>query len=260
PELRDITADIMTPTQITQAQELSAQLQQEISRSSAPPDVKDPSPKIFGIPDRQIKGSGTGFIITKDGYVLTCQHVVDNAESIEVAIEDNVYPAKLIREDRYNDLALLKISGTFQPLAFSAKRSAQMGQEVFTIGYPNPVLQGISAKLTKGTVASLAGIQDDLRLYQISVPVQPGNSGGALLDLDGNILGVIVAILDAKTAFDISGSLPQNVNYAVKGAYALALLDTLPGVSEKLPPPYGEQPFADVVNRVSKSVGMVLIY
>ena len=177
-----------------------------------------------------------------------------------MAIEDNVYPAKLIREDKYNDLALLKISGSFSPLSFSSKRSAQMGQELFTIGFPNPILQGISAKLTKGTVASLTGIQDDLRLYQISVPVQPGNSGGPLLDLSGNILGVIVAILDAKTAFDISGSLPQNVNYAVKGAYAQALLGTLPEVSEKLSPPYREQPFADVVDRVNKSVVMVLIY
>jgi S1-C subfamily serine protease len=99
-----------------------------------------------------------------------------------------------------------------------------------------------------------------LRLYQISIPVQPGNSGGPLLDLSGNILGVIVAILDAKTAFDISGSLPQNVNYAVKGAYAQALLGTLPEVSENLPPPYRDQPFTDVVDRVNKSVVMVLIY
>jgi S1-C subfamily serine protease len=61
--------------------------------------------------------------------VLTCQHVIDNAESIEVAIEDHVYPAKLVREDKYNDLALLKIFGTFPPLAFCSKRSAQMGQK-----------------------------------------------------------------------------------------------------------------------------------
>jgi TPR repeat protein len=155
PKLRDSVAGKMTPAQIAEAQKLSAQLQQEINRPSASPDPKDRSPKTSGIPGRQVKGSGSGFIITKNGYVLTCQHVIDNAQSIEVAIEDNVYPAKLIREDKYNDLALLKISGTFPPLAFSAKRSAQMGQEVFTIGYPNPILQGISAKLTKGTVASL---------------------------------------------------------------------------------------------------------
>jgi S1-C subfamily serine protease len=86
-----------------------------------------------------------------------------------------------------------------------------MGQEVFTIGHANPSLQGVGAKFTKGTINSLTGFQDDLRLYQLSVPVQPGNSGGALLDENGNILGVILAMLDAKTTFRISGSLPQNV-------------------------------------------------
>jgi hypothetical protein len=260
PHNRDIVAEKMTASQIAEAQALSAQLQQEINRSSAAPAPATLAPETSGIPDLRPKGSGSGFIITKDGYVLTCQHVIDNADSIEVAIEDHVYPAKLIREDKHNDLALLKISGTFPPLAFSSNRSAQMGQEVFTIGYPNPILQGSSAKLTKGTVASLAGFQDDLRLYQISVPVQPGNSGGPLLDLSGNIIGVIVAILDAKIAFDVSGSLPQNVNYAVKSSYAQALLDALPEVSEELPPPYQGQPFADVVNRVNKSAVMVIIY
>jgi hypothetical protein len=90
----------------------------------------------------------------------------------------------------------------------------------------------VSAKFTEGTISSLTGFQDDLRLYQISVPVQPGNSGGALVDENGNVLGIIVAMLDAKTTFRVSGSLPQNVNYAVKSVYAQAMLDTLPEVSD----------------------------
>jgi serine protease Do len=68
-------------------------------------------------------------------------------------------------------------------------------------------LQEVSAKYTKGTVSSLTEFQDDLRLYQISVPIQPGNSGGALLDDYGNILGVVIAMLNAKTAFQVSGCL-----------------------------------------------------
>ena len=199
-------------------------------------------------------------MISEDGYVLTCHHVIEAANSVKVFVGDIAYSAKLIRDDKHNDLSLLKISGRFTALAFSSKRTARMGQEVFTIGYPNPTLQGVGAKLTKGTVNSLTGFMDDLRLYQISVPVQPGNSGGPLLDMDGNVTGVIVAVLNAKTAFKITGSLPQNVNYAIKSTYAQALLDTLPKVFEKLLRPYKYQPFNKVVDRVKKSVVMVVAY
>lgn len=133
-----------------------------------------------------------------------------------------------------------------------------MGQYVFTIGYPNPNLQGLNAKFTEGTINSLTGFQDDLRLYQVSVPVQPGNSGGALLDENGNVLGVIVAMLDAKTTFRISGSLPQNVNYAVKSIYAQAMIDTLPEISDKLATPSNSK--SNAVDRVKKSTVIVLTY
>ena len=79
-------------------------------------------------------GSGTGFIITRDGYILTCHHVVEDAAEIKIAMGENIYSAKLVRDDPNNDLALLKINGSFPALAFSQKRSAKMGQEVFTIG------------------------------------------------------------------------------------------------------------------------------
>ena len=121
-------------------------------------------------------------------------------------------------------------------------------------------MQGVSAKFTKGTINSLSGFQDDLRLYQVSVPVQPGNLGGALLDENGNVLGVIIAMLDAKTTFKISGSLPQNVNYAIKSIYAQAMLDTIPGISGKLLSPSKKQSFENAVDRVKKSTVMVLSY
>ena len=153
---------------------------------------------------------------------------------------------------------MLKVNGSFQAIAFSPKRSAKVGEEVFTIGYPNPGLQGVNAKFTKGTINSLTGFQDDLRLYQIDIPVQPGNSGGALLDRNGNILGIIMAMLDAKTTFKITGSLPQNVNYAVKSIYAQAILDTLPEISDKLILPSKNKD--NVVGRAEMSTVMVLSY
>ena len=255
-ELRDTLAEMLSPQQLAEAQELAAKIQYRIDHQTESQEQRSPISKT----EKKINGSGTGFLITRDGYILTCHHVIKDANEIKIAIEGNIYIAKLVRDDPNNDLALLKINGSFQAIAFSSKRSAKMGQEVFTIGFPNPNLQGVSAKFTKGAINSLTGFQDDLRLYQISIPVQPGNSGGALLDDNGNILGVIVAQLNAKTTFKISGSLPQNVNYAIKSIYAQAMLDTLPGISDKLLSPSKKQSFENAVNRLKKSTVMVLSY
>lgn len=255
---KEIIAKLLTPEQMKQAQELAVKLQAKIS---APPEKTSPAnPPASSENKSPLKSSGTGFLVTEDGYILTCQHVVAKATSIKVKVGDRLHEAQLVRVDPANDLAVLKISGSFPALAFSANRSAHLGQEVFTIGYPNPALQGVSPKLTKGDISSLAGFHDDIRLYQISVAVQPGNSGGPLLDMDGNIDGVIVAMLDAQATFKVSGSLPQNVNYAVKSSYARAILDTIPEAADHLPPPAGEQSYDKVVDRVEKAVVMVLAF
>ena len=254
---RALSASFLSPQQLIQAQELASKIQYKIDNPSKP-QKSDPS-----IPEteiNQVNSTGTGFFVTRNGYILTCHHVIKDAKSIKIVMGETQYTAKLIRDDPHNDLALLKINGSFQAIAFSSKHSAKMGQEVFTIGFPNPNLQGVSAKFTKGTINSLTGFQDDLRLYQISVPVQPGNSGGALLDDKGNVLGVIVAQLDAKITFKISGSLPQSVNYAIKSIYAQAMLDTIPGISGKLLSPSKKQSFENAVNRAKKSTVMVLSY
>jgi TPR repeat protein len=251
-KVRDMIAKKITPQQLIKTQELAAKIRYNIDHRS---ESKKPS---ISNTEKKINSSGTGFIITRDGYILTCHHVIASAKEIKIIAGGNTYSAKLVRDDPNNDLALLKINGNFSAIGFSSKRSAKMGQEVFTIGYPNPGLQGVSAKFTEGTISSLTGFQDDLRLYQISIPVQPGNSGGALLDVNGNILGVIMAMLDAKTTFKISGSLPQNVNYAVKSIYAQAMLDTLPEISDRLIKPARSK--SDAVDRVGNSTVMILSY
>jgi TPR repeat protein len=257
---RDIFARKLTPQLLTEAQELAAKLQYKIAHQEKSSKFEPATPKTATLYEPEVKGFGSGFIISKDGYILTCFHIIQGSGTVKVKIDDTLHSAKVIRKDSINDLALLKISGSFPALAFSSKRSGRMGQEVFTIGYPNPILQGVNAKLTKGSINSLTGIQDDLRLYQISIPVQPGNSGGPLLDMNGNVIGIIVAMLDAKTAFKISGSLPQNVNYAVKSTYAQALLDTLPEVSGSLLLAYTKKSFDNVVNRVKKCVVLIVTY
>ena len=267
-ENRDNIAKALSRQQLAEAQDLAAQIQYKIdnpteSQKQPPPETKKPKASQKKPPPKTKNGdnaigSGTGFFITRDGHILTCHHVIKGAAKIVIAIEGKTFPAILVREDPNNDLALLKINGSFPAIAFSSDRSAKMGQAVFTIGYPNPGLQGVSAKFTEGTINSLTGFQDDVRLYQISIPVQPGNSGGALLDENGNILGVIVAMLNAKTTFKITGSLPQNVNYAVKSIYAQALLDTLPEVVGKLSSPAKTK--ADAIANAEKGTVMVICY
>jgi S1-C subfamily serine protease len=126
--------------------------------------------------------------------------------------------------DTKNDLALIKCEGKFPSVPIKASRDVKLGQAVFTIGFPNVELQGVSPKMTRGEISSLAGLQDDPRQWQISVPLQPGNSGGPLFDEAGNVIGVIVAKLNAIKAAKFTGDLSQNVNYAVKSAPALQLL------------------------------------
>ena len=179
-------------------------------------------------------GSGSGFFITKDGYLITNHHVVARATTIRVRTEKSLLDGKLIGTDPKNDIALVKVEGKFTPVGFNSRRSARLGETVFTIGYPMPTVQGFSPKVTKGVVSSLTGVQDDVRMYQFDAPVQPGNSGGALADSQGCIVGVVTGRLSDAFTVRRTGSVPQNVNYAIKKAYILAFLDAHPSVARKV--------------------------
>ena len=124
--------------------------------------------------------------------------------------------AKVVKVDAANDLALLKAEGRFAALPVSASRPVKLGGTVATAGFPNIGLQGFAPKLAKGEIASLSGAQDDARYFQISVPVQPGNSGGTLVDERGNVVGVVSAKLSARAALAASGALPENVSGSLR--------------------------------------------
>jgi S1-C subfamily serine protease len=183
-------------------------------------------------------GQGTGFFVTDDGYLLTCFHGVSNATRIVVKSDQGVFPAELVKADGSRDLALLKVAGSFHSLPIARVSSVKLGDSVFTIGFPNAEFQGIEPKLTRGDISGLAGIRDDPHHFQISAPVQPGNSGGAVVDLGGNVVGMVTARLDDAATFEASGSLPQNVNYALKCDSLMAFLTALPEVSAKLRAPW----------------------
>jgi len=181
--------------------------------------------------DSDWKGNGTGFFIDKNGYIATNYHVVEDANNIEIEfVRDGIkktYSAKVIQSDRQNDLSIIKInSDEFKPfvkLPYNFKTNiSDVGSNIFALGYPMALsLMGTEIKFTDGKISSKTGLQGDITTYQISVPIQPGNSGGPLFDYDGNLIGITTSTINRK--YDIT----ENVNYAVKSSYLKNLIDVL---------------------------------
>ena len=211
---------------------------------------------IASLPDSdKLYASGSGFFISEDGFLVTNHHVVKNARRVKIKVAGEVFPAEVIREDETHDLALLKVAGHFKPLAI-ATNDEQLGESVFTIGFPDIDLQGTEPKYTDGKISSLSGMKDDPNEYQISVQVQPGNSGGPLVDLAGNVRGVIVARLNDFAALRSMGSLPQNVNYAIKGKLLGEFVAHSPEIKLAQPAAAAGSP----VPLVRQAVAIVLVY
>ena len=220
--------------------------------SSSKQDVSDSNPTA----------SGSGFFITADGYLISNNHVVKDATRIRVVTSAGTLDAKVIQTDEANDLALLKTEGKFSPLPIAASRNVHLGVTVATIGFPKIDSQGFAPKLAKGEIASLSGIRDDPKCFQISVPVQHGNSGGALVDERGNVVGVVSAKLGmAIGEAGTSDELPENVNYAVKSSFLLSFLESASDVSAKLKEPVTvDRKFEDVVKSAQDAAVLVLVY
>ena len=168
--------------------------------------------------------SGTGFAL-KNGYLATNYHVIENAKSIQVqGINGNFstkYKASVVATDKNNDIAVLRINDSsfsgFGSIPYNVKTSqVDVGEEIFVLGYPLTVTMGDEIKLTTGVISSKTGFQGDVSLYQISAPVQPGNSGGPLFDHNGNLIGIV----SAKHA----GA--ENVGYAIKASYLKNLAES----------------------------------
>ncbi len=207
-------------------------------------------------------GNASGFFITSDGYFVTNNHVVDGADSVAVKFGDAVFPARVIKTDASNDIAILKLDGTFPCLPLGDDLQTRPGEDVFTVGFPMTDVMGEAPKTTLGTVSAITGVLDDPRTFQISVQIQPGNSGGPLvLKSTGNVIGVTSSSLNAAKYLQGGRAVPQNVNYAMKASYIRPLLTTVPGLVEKLPKfRVGERPWREVQQDVEKGVGLVFIY
>lgn len=204
------------------------------------------------------RASGSGFFVTDDGFFITNFHVVHDATRIIIRTDAGNFPAQLVAADKANDVALLKVEGVFKSLPLAASRDTKLGDAVFTIGFPNIQMQGVAPKLTDGKISSLVGLEDDPRYFQVNVAIQPGNSGGALVNERGNVIGIITLRMTESVAYQRTGGLPQNVNFAVKSAYALALLESQPAVAAKLKRPQtSKRKFADAVKTATDAAALV---
>lgn len=165
-------------------------------------------------------GSGSGFVVSDDGLVVTNYHVIKDC--YDVRIYSKVFQT-LVR-DGDNDLALLK--GEFKDVGkiavFRSGRGIRLGDDIIVAGYPLQDYIRTGLNITKGSVSALPSTS----YIQITAPVQPGNSGGPLLDTSGNVVGVVVARLDALKMVRSTGTLPQNVNFAISGGIIRAFLDS----------------------------------
>jgi S1-C subfamily serine protease len=181
------------------------------------------SPKL----SKTFEKTGTGFVVSTSGHIVTNQHVIDGCVgdvhgnlSGEASMD-----LRIVSTDETNDLALLQTTRSFKDVVTIRGTAVHPGDAVIAIGYPYHGLLTSDFTVTAGIVSSLSGILNDTRFLQISAAVQPGNSGGPLLDASGNVVGVVAAKINALKFAKATGDIPENINFAIKTGAVRDFLD-----------------------------------
>jgi len=183
------------------------------------------NPAICAVSPAPSSMSGTGFVVSADGYVVTNNHVVAGKKEITTVIDGEKRSLTLLKTDAANDLALLKLSpAPPQGIAFREGPLIRPGETVVALGYPLLGVLANEPNVTTGTVSALSGPENDSRLLQFTAPIQQGNSGGPLLDDCGNAIGMVAGKLDALQLAKTTGDIPQNVNFALQQSLVVNFL------------------------------------
>ncbi|MDB4046453.1 trypsin-like peptidase domain-containing protein, partial [Amylibacter sp.] len=192
--------------------------------------AQETSPNIISKDNQDDKvinaSSGSGFAVSSDGYVITNNHVIEGCQEVIVHTKEKDIKTRIISFDPQNDLALLK--GDFQPktvFALSNNRP-ELLQDIYVAGYPFGNAISSSIKVTKGIISSLTGIGNNFSNIQIDAALQSGNSGGPIIDDNGNVIAVAVSKLDAKYMLENFGSIPENTNFGIKSSVVKSILDS----------------------------------
>jgi serine protease Do len=215
-----------TTQQTSSYEKMSAELGKlKRSTNSLIRDVKTTQNQINAttVPEKPMKFGGTGFAISSNGYILTSYHVIEKSDTVYVQnSKGEQYKVAIKYKDPVNDIAILKILDKafyLDPLPYSLKRSTvRLGEGVYTMGYPKE-----EVVFGKGYLSSQTGFNGDTLAYQVSLDVNPGNSGGPLLDNNGNVVGLINA-KESKT---------DGATFAVKAKYLQEALSSIPQDSLK---------------------------
>lgn len=162
----------------------------------------------------EVASTGTGFYLGPD-ILVTAEHVVAACASVTLA---DGRPLEVLATDPALDVAALRAPAPAARWLSLAQRRPRLGQRVHAAGFPYYAIAGTSLNLTGGNVSALAGVDDDARFFSFTAPVQPGNSGGPLIDAQGAVLGLVIARLSEDFIAETTGTLPQNINYALREA------------------------------------------
>jgi uncharacterized protein len=259
---RDAVARRLTPAELERAQ--------AVAHGWKPGDAveaalrRDLPPATAGAPaagssqasqaTRPAASSGTGFVVTKAGHVLTNAHVVETCGEIRARQSgEPAIRAEIVAKDRANDLALVKLQKPVgRVVTFRSDPPVRAGDGVVIYGFPLAGALADDGSLTTGTVSALAGLGNDSRMLQVSAPVQPGNSGGPLVDMSGNVIGVVVSKLNALAVAAVTGDVPQNVNFAIKGGVARNFLEAN-GIDYQNSASSAQLSASDVGDRIKRS-------
>jgi len=188
-------------------------------------EIATPPASPPSMPKGELISSGSGFSVSAS-EIATAYHVVADSKSIEVRFGDADWiSAKLVKESESTDIAILEIdeerSNYLPPIV---EHETLPGDRIFTMGFPAVEILGTEAKYTEGVVSSLSGLGNDSCLLQITVPVQPGSSGGPLVREDGVLVGMVTSTAAVTHFAAVTAALPQNVNWGVKADYISLLM------------------------------------
>jgi S1-C subfamily serine protease len=163
-----------------------------------------------------IATSGSGFFVDRSGHILTNNHVVDGCVLPRVT---GYGTAIIVKRDPQNDMALLKVSASAKGHAVFRASDVSHAQKILAFGYPLSDQLAGSLNVTTGIVSNMTGPKGDIRYVQISAAVQPGNSGGPLVDASGQVVGLVTKKINALSVADRSGTLPENVAWALRSEF-----------------------------------------
>lgn len=204
-----------------------------------------------GKPTKQ--GTGTAFAVSGEGHALTNHHVINGCTEVKISGREGI--VKVITFDSVNDLALLQVPGKTKDVASLNPDLGKLrqGEDIIVFGYPLDFVLSSGGNLTPGTISALTGLGNNTNQIQITAPIQPGSSGSPVMDKKGNVVGVVSMKLSDSKMAKVTGSVGQNVNFAVNGQTVKAFLD-----ANKVPYKTGggffslEKSNADIAEEASK--------